>query len=274
MPAAVFGLIAAFANAAQSILSKELTTRSPARQLIGPLFAFNALLLLPLAPLAPWVWSPFIVALHLASVGLMVATAICVWDLFDAGAASAVTTAGALSPIATAIGVAIVVPDAFRPWQAVAAVVVVVGVLIALRDAFGTMGRRGSVIRIVGAAAGTGFLTVVARALGDAGVGVVETYVVRTSLATAIFMIAIPPRDIGVGEVPRLFLRSVVVTIYFVALIVGAQTGSPVTVQTIVATTPLMVLAWESWRTGRAPSRAALAAVIVVVVGVTWTLLA
>jgi drug/metabolite transporter (DMT)-like permease len=274
MPAAVFGLIAAFANAAQSILSKELTTRYPARQLIGPLFCLNALLLLPLAPFSPWVWSPLIVGLHLASVGLMVATAICIWDLFDAGAASAVTTAGALSPIATVIGVAVVVPDAFRPWQAVAALVVVVGVLIALRDAFGAMGRRGSVIRIVGAAAGTGFLTVVARALGDAGVGVVETYVVRTSLATVIFMIAIPPRDIGVGEIPRLFLRSVIVTIYFVGLIVGAQTGSPVTVQTIVATTPLIVLGWESWRTGQPPSRGSLIAAVIVVVGVAGTLLA
>ena len=115
MPAALFGLVAALANAAQSILSKELTTRHPARQLIGPLYGLNALLLLPLAPSTPWVWSPTIVAIHLASVGLMVATAICVWDLFDAGAASAVTTAGALSPIATAIGVALVVPAAFRP---------------------------------------------------------------------------------------------------------------------------------------------------------------
>lgn len=274
MPAALFGLVAAFANAAQSILSKELTTRHPARQLIGPLFGFNALLLLPLAPFTPWVWSPLIVGLHLASVGLMVATAICIWDLFDAGAASAVTTAGALSPIATVLGVALVVPDAFRPWQAVAAVVVVLGVLIALRDAFGTMGRRGSVIRIVGAAAGTGFLTVVARALGDSGVGVVETYVVRTCLATAIFMVAIPPRDIGVSDIPRLFLRSVVVTIYFVALIIGAQTGSPVTVQTIVATTPLIVLGWESWRSGTAPSRAAVVAAGIVVIGVAGTLLA
>jgi drug/metabolite transporter (DMT)-like permease len=273
MPAALFGLVAALANAAQSILSKELTTRYPARQLIGPLYALNALLLLPLAPFQAWVWSPTIIALHLASVGLMVATAICVWDLFDAGAASAVTTAGALSPIATAIGVALVIPAAFRPWQAVAAVIVVGGVLFALRDAFGTMGRSASLLRIVGAAAGTGLLTVMARALGDAGVGVVETYVVRTSLAAVVFLVAIPPRAIGLGEVPRLFVRSVVVTVYFVALIIGAQSGSPVTVQTIVATTPLLVLVWESWRTRSLPSRTALMAAVIVSVGVAGVLL-
>jgi drug/metabolite transporter (DMT)-like permease len=274
MPAAFFGLVAAVANAAQSIVSKELTTRYPARQLIGPLFGFNAVLLLPFAPFTAWVWNPLVIGLHLSSVALMVATAICVWDLLDAGAASAVTTAGGLSPIATALGVAILVPEAFRPWQALAAAVVVGGVMIALRDAFGTMGRRGSLLRILGAAAGTGFLTVVARALGDAGVGVVETYVVRTSLATVIFLVAIPPRAIGAAEIPRLFLRSLVVTTYFVALIIGAQSGSPVTVQTIVATSPLLVLGWESWRTGSRPSRASLAGAIIVVVGVAGVLLA
>lgn len=272
MPAAIFGLVAALANATQSILSKELTTRYPARQLIGPLYAFNALLLLPLAPFQVWAWSSPIVALHLASVGLMVGTAICIWDLLDAGAASAVTTAGALSPIATVVGVAVVVPDAFRPWQTVASAIVVGGVLLALRDAFGAMGRRGSIIRIVGAAAGTGFLTVMARALGDAGVGVVETYVVRTSLAAAIFLIAIPPRAIHGSDAPPLFIRSVVVTVYFVALIVGAQSGSPVTVQTFVATSPLLVLAWESWRAEALPSRAAFAAAVMVIVGVGVTL--
>lgn len=273
MPAALFGLIAALANAAQSILSKELTTRYPARQLIGPLYGFNALVLVPLVPFSAWIWSPIIVLLHLASVALMVVTAICIWDLLDAGAASAVTTAGALSPVATAVGVAVLVPDAFRPWQALAAAVAVGGVLIALRDAFGTIGRRGRLVRVIGAAAGTGFLTVMTRALGDAGVGVVETYVVRTALAAAIFLAALPPRAIGAGEVPRLFLRAVVVTIYFVALIIGAQVGSPVTVQTIVATTPLLVLGWESWRMGTCPSRHALAGAVIVLVGVTGTLL-
>jgi drug/metabolite transporter (DMT)-like permease len=274
MPAALFGLVAALANAAQSVLSKELTSRYPARQLIGPLYALNALVLLPLAPFQTWAWSPTIVALHVASVGLMVATAICIWDLLDAGAASAVTTAGALSPIATAIGVALVVPDAFRPWQAVAAAVVVGGVLLALRDAFGSMGRRASVLRIVGAAAGTGLLTVMSRALGDAGVGVVETYIVRTALAAVLFLVAIPPRAIGAGELPRLFFRSIVVTVYFVALIVGAQSGSPVLVQTIVATTPVIVLAWESWRARSWPTREALAGAVIVAVGVGGVLLA
>ena len=47
MSAVLFGALAAFANAGQALISKELTLRAPARQLIGPLFLLNALLVLP-----------------------------------------------------------------------------------------------------------------------------------------------------------------------------------------------------------------------------------
>ena len=272
MSAALFGLLAAIANAGQALISKELTTRAPARQLIGALYVCNALVLLPAAPFATWRWSPEIVGLHLLSVGLMAVTAICVWDLLDHGAASATTTATALSPIPAALAAAAILPGAIRPLQVIAAAIVVVGVLLALVDAFGGLGRRGSAVRIVGAATGTGLLTVVSRLLGDAGSGVVETYVVRTALAAAIFLVVIPPRDVPPAEIPRLFIRSLVVTTYFVLVIVGAQLGSPVVVQTLVATTPLFVLAADALRhRSRPPARGIFGAVIVVI-GVLVTL--
>jgi drug/metabolite transporter (DMT)-like permease len=118
------------------LISKELTYRAPARQLIGVLYLGNALVLLPFAPFARWVWSPTIVAFHLISVGLMVVTAICVWDLLDHGAASATTTATAMSPIPAAIAATIFLPSVIEPVQVVAAFVVVAGVLFALADAF------------------------------------------------------------------------------------------------------------------------------------------
>src|SRR5258705_2403082 len=106
--AVLFGSLAALLNAAQAIISKGLTERAPARQLIGVLYAGNAVVLLPFAPFVAWSWSPTIVGLHLASVALMVFTAICVWDLLEYGAASATTTATAMSPIPAALAVAIV----------------------------------------------------------------------------------------------------------------------------------------------------------------------
>ncbi|MCU0482990.1 MAG: hypothetical protein MUC54_01750 [Chloroflexi bacterium] len=261
----LFGLLAAIANSGQAVISKGLASRMPARQLIGPLYALNSVILLPAAPFVAWTWSPEIVALHLVSVGCMAVSVISVWDMYDSGAASAATTALALSPLAAALGTAVLVPESFRPSQAVAAAVVTAGVLVALRDAFSGLGRQGTVMRIIGAAAGTGLLTVCARLLGDLGSGVVETYVVRTAIAAAIFLVAFPPHDIAVRETPRLFVRALVVTTYFVLVIIGAQQGSPVVVQTLVATTPLFVLAWESiQRRSLPPARGVLAAGIVV----------
>ena len=273
MIALLFGSLAAVANAGQALISKELTYRAPARQLIGVLYLGNALVLLPFAPFVVWVWSPTIVAIHLASVGLMVVTAICVWDLLDHGAASATTTATAMSPVPTAIAAAILLPASVQPVQIVAALVVVAGVLLALADAFVGLDRWGRTWRILGAASGTGLLTVASSLLGEQGVGVVETYVVRTALAAVVSMALFPPRDVARGDIPRLLGRSVMVTTYFVFVIIGAQNGSPVVVQTLVATTPLLVLAVESYRRRAMPPPRAVVGAVIVAVGVALILL-
>ena len=274
MTALVFGILAALANAGQALLSKDLTARAPARQLIGVLYAGNALVLLPFAPFVVWTWSAEIIGLHLVSVALMVVTAICVWDLLDHGTASALTTATAMSPIAAVLAAALFLPAVIQPLHVVAATIVVGGVLVALADAFGSLDRWGSAWRIVGAAAGTGILTVVSRLLGDLDVGLVETYVVRTTLAAVVCLALFPPRDVARADIPRLLVRSVVVTLYFVFVILGAQSGSPVVVQTLVATTPLFVLAVESIRRRSAPPIRAVAAALIVVVGVVLILVA
>lgn len=274
MIAILFGFLAALANAGQALISKELTARAPARQLIGVLYAGNALVLLPFVPFVAWNLSPLIVELHLLSVALMVATAICVWDLLDHGTASAMTTATAMSPIPAAFAAALVLPEVIEPLHVVAAVVVAGGVLYALADAFGALGRWGSAWRIAGASIGTGFLTVVTRLLGDLDVGLVETYVVRTALAAVVCLALFPPRDVARSDIPRLLGRSVVVTTYFVFVILGAQSGSPVVVQTLVATTPLFVLAVESVRRRAAPPIRAVVAALIVLVGVVLILVA
>ena len=202
MTALVFGILAALANAGQALLSKDLTARAPARQLIGVLYAGNALVLLPFAPFVVWTWSAEIIGLHLVSVALMVVTAICVWDLLDHGTASALTTATAMSPIAAVLAAALFLPAVIQPLHVIAATVVVAGVLIALADAFGSLDRWGSAWRIVGAAAGTGILTVVSRLLGDLDVGLVETYVVRTTLAAVVCLALFPPRDVARARHP------------------------------------------------------------------------
>ncbi len=63
-------------------------------------------------------------------------------------------------------------------------------------------------------------------------------------------------------------------TTYFVFVIVGAQSGSPVVVQTMIATTPLFVLAVESYRRRSAPPARSVVAAGIVAAGVALILLA
>ena len=268
MSAVTLGLLAVVANVGTGLLSKGLATRYPARPLIGVLLLLNCLVVLPFAPFVEWQWSPEILLLHVVSAVLLAASSVPVWDLFDTGAASATTTAQALSPLAAAVGAAIFLPTTIDAAQVAAAVIVVAGVTWALQGAFAGLSRRGSAARILLAATGVGLLTVTARMLFDAGVGVVETYVVRTGLAAAAMLLLIPPRGIPLNATPRLLLRAIMVSTYFVLVILAVQQDSPVLVQTLVAITPLVILGIESVRARTWPARRALAGASLVVVGV------
>lgn len=262
------GLASALSLATGSLITKGFVDRLPARQLIGPLYALNAVILLPLAPFEDWVWSTEIVLFHLATVVVMIFTALAVFDLFDHGAASAVVTAQATSPLPAALAVAILVPESFRFTELAAALVVVAGVLWALSDSFGALGRRRAIATAAVAAIGGGLTTVMSRLLADEGVGLAGTYVTRTAIAAALFTLAIPPRDIPRREVPMLTVRALFITAGFAFAIVGVQRGSPTVIQTMVALTPLFVLSWETLHQRRPPPPRLLFAATLAVAGV------
>jgi drug/metabolite transporter (DMT)-like permease len=272
MTAVTLGFAAMMVSASTALLSKGLASRYPARPLIGVLLALNCLLLLPLAPFVEWHWSPQILALHALSAVLLAVSSVPVWDMFDTGAASATLTAQALSPLAAAVGAAVLLPGSVTAAQVAAAVAVVIGVSWALQGAFAGLGRRGSLWRIAVAAGGVGLLTVVTRMLADLGVGVVETYVVRTGMAATAMLLLIPPRGIPLSGAPRLVVRAISVTSFFVLVILAVQQGSPLMVQTLIALGPLIVLIVESIREGRRPAVRALAGATLAAAGVALVL--
>lgn len=274
MTAVLFGLLAAVANGIGGELSKGLTLRFPARQLIGPLFLLNALVVLPAAPFVEWVWSVEIVVLHLVSVGLLVMTSLAIWDLYAHGSAAATVTAQSISPLPAAFAVALLLPGTLQPAQAIAAVVVVLGVLLGLSDAFGTLGRRRSALTVVVAAAGTGLVTVMGRLLADRGVGVVEAYLVRAALAAIVCSMIAPPRDVPLRALPGMVPRAAFITAHFLLILIGVQDGSPAVVQTAVATAPLFSLGIQAARTRQRPSGRLVAAAVLATAGVGVVLLA
>ena len=121
--------------------------------------------------------------------------------------------------------------------------IVTAGVLWGLGSAFGEVGRWWVIWRIIVGAGGNGLLTVVVKLQSELHVGLIETYVIRTGLAAIVTLLLFPPRDMPLRAAPRLFVRSLLVTTSFIFIILGVQQGTPVVVQTLVATTPLFALA-------------------------------
>lgn len=274
MTAVIFGLLSAVANAIGGELSKGLTLRFPARQLIGPLFLLNALLVVPAAPFVDWTWSGEIVVIHLVSVGLLVMTSLAIWDLYDHGSAAATVTAQSISPLPAAMAVAVLLPGTLEPAQAVAAVVVVLAVLLGLSDSFGALGRRRGMVTVLVAAVGTGLVTVMGRLLADRDVGVVEAYLVRAGLAAIVCTLLVPPRDVPLRALPGMLPRAAFITAHFLLILIGVQDGSPAVVQTAVATAPLWSLGIQAFVTRRPPSLRLIGAAVLATVGVAVILLA
>jgi drug/metabolite transporter (DMT)-like permease len=264
----VFGLGAAIANVAVAVMSTRLAARYPARQLLGPLFILNCLLLLPFAPFVDWVWTPTVIALHIGTTVALVASSVAIWDMYDAGGAAPTITAQSVAPLPAVLLAGLLVPGSVGPVQALAAVIVVAGVLLALRDAFGDLGRRRTAIAILVAAVGTGVITVFGRLLSDEGAGVVEAYVVRTALSAVACLLLFPPRDVPWREVPRMTPRAVAITLHLTLVLFGVQGGNPAVVQTMVATGPLFVFGYEAVIHRRRPTPGLLAGAIIAFVGV------
>lgn len=273
-PEVAFGLGAAVTNVAVAVLSTQLAAKFPARQLLGPLFLLNCLLVLPFAPFVTWVWTPAVIALHIGTTVALVASSVAIWDMYDHGGAAPTVTAQSVAPLPAAVLAGLLIPGSVGPAQAIAAVVVVAGVLFALRDAFGALGRRRTTISILVAALGTGVITVFGRLLSDNGAGVVEAYVVRTALSAIACGLLFPPRDVPWREVPRMTPRAIAITVHLVLVLLGVQGGNPAVVQTVVATGPLFVFGYDAAVHGRRPSPGLVVGALVAFSGVVIVVLA
>lgn len=261
MSPALVALLAAVVLAGASRMSKQLAISFPHRQLIGPLLLLNSALVVPLGFFSSWHASTEIVVLQLVSAATLLAGSFCVWDLFAEGSASAVAVGSAFTPV-PALGFAFLLLSApITAWQVSGDLLVSTAVLLALAPVFGRLSRVRAVALVAISASLNGLLVVLTKMLADRGASVAEIYVVRTALAGAAACAIAPPRQIPLRALPTLTFRSALQTFYFVLLILAIQRGSPVTVQTLVATTPLMLLAVEAVeQRARPPLRLTLAA--------------
>jgi drug/metabolite transporter (DMT)-like permease len=233
----------------------------PPRQLIGPLFGLNALVLVPLVPFTAWRFSPRIVLLLVASVATMAVTSFLVFELLSHATAATVATGQALSPLPAVGFAALLLPGRVGALHTGVAALVAVAVLLSLGDVYGSLGRRRALVAAAGAASAAGLLVVLTKLLTDEGAGIAEIYVLRTAAAGALWTVLAPPRSIPARALPAMSLRAGLISLHFALVILAVERGNPVTVQTLVATSPLMLLLGSlAIRGERPPGRVALAA--------------
>ena len=240
-------LAAALCGAAGTFLTKGLSIRMPAWQVVGPLFAINALLVLPLIPFGS-AWRTFdtsILLLHAASVAVLCGSTACMFALITRGRASGVAVGQALSPAATLLAAPILLSVAVTPVAVLAAGALMVGSLIPLRRSFDGIGSFAVVMLLLGMGLCNGMIGVFTAMLAVRDVGLAETYIVRASMAALIFLTIFPPRSLRGRDLGPLAIRASFVTASFLLTIVAIQRGSVVVIQSILATIPLLVIALE-----------------------------
>jgi drug/metabolite transporter (DMT)-like permease len=221
----------------------------------------NALVLVPLVPFTAWRFSPRIVLLLLASVATMAITAALVFELLTHASAATVATGQALSPLPAVFFAALLLPGDVGALHAAVAALVAIAVLMSIGDVYGSLGRRRALITAAGAASAAGLLVVLTKLLTNEGAGVAEIYVLRTAAAGAVWIALAPPRLIPVRALPVMSLRAGLISLHFALVILAVERGSPVTVQTLVATSPLMIILGSlAVRGERPPARVSLAA--------------
>nr|HVW18861.1 EamA family transporter [Solirubrobacteraceae bacterium] len=251
-----------------SQITKGLAMSFPHRQLVAPLLLINCLLVAPFCLGSPFRESVTIAVLQVASAATLVGGSFAIFDLFRQGSAAAVAVGQAITPVPALAFSLLLLSSSVTVWQAVGDVVVSAAVLLALGPVFGQLSRLRAAVTVLLAAAFNGLLVVLTKLLTDRGVGVAEIYATRTGLAGVAARMIVAPRDIPLGAYRPLTVRSAMQSAYFVLLILAVQRGSPVTVQTLAATTPIMLLVADAVLGRRRPPARLVLAALGVMAGV------
>lgn len=118
------------------------------------------------------------------------------------------------------------------------------------------------------AALGNGAVTIIAKLLANEGVGMPETFVARQVIAGLAFIVLFPPIGLKFRDFYELVRRSFFMAIGWMTSITAIQSGSPLVVQTFLATIPITVILIETVAYRKRPERAVIISAILTALGI------
>ena len=261
---------AALAFALGTFLTKGVTLRISIFKAIGPLFLLNGVFAIPLIGTGPsWkLISGSVPYLHLIAALSSAVVAYILFLMVARSTASVSSVAPAMAPAVVLLLSPVFLSTAITVVQIFLVIFLMAVTLYPLRNSIGGLNSSKTMALMIIAALGNGAVTIIAKLLADEGVGMPETFVARQVLAGLAFVILFPPIGLKFQDFFELVRRSFFMAVGWMTSITAIQKGSPLVVQTFLATIPIIVILIETIAYRKRPDKAIIVSAILAALGI------
>ncbi len=266
----LFASCAALAFAFGTFFTKGVTLRISIFRAIGPLFLLNAVFAIPFIGTGPsWklITGP-VPYLHLIAALSSAVVAYILFSMVAKSTASVSSVAPAMAPAVVLLLSPLFLSTAITITQIFLVIFLMAITLYPLRNSISGINSSKTIAFMVIAALGNGAVTIIAKLLADEDVGMPETFVTRQVIAGLAFTILFPPIGLKFRDFYELVRRSFFMAIGWMTSITAIQTGSPLVVQTFLATIPIIVILIETAAYRKRPERAVIISAVLTAFGI------
>jgi len=266
----IVAIIAALSFGFGTFLTKGVTTQISFLKSIGPLFLLNALFASPLALFQRnWiVFEPKILALHITGAIASGVAAYLIFSIIARSSASIASISATLAPAVVLVLAPISLGTSVAAIQVLLVVLLIAATLYPIRSSIPGLRSVVTILLTLSAAFATGFVSINVAMLGQEGVNLSETFIVRQAVAGFVYILIFPPIGLNKGDLFKLIRRASFMSIGWVTSIYALQGGDIVLIVSILATVTLWVLIFESVAAKKLPERSNLVAGFIAFLGV------
>ena len=261
---------AALAFAFGTFFTKGVTLRISIFKAIGPLFLLNGLFAVPFLGTGPsWklITGP-VPYLHLIAALSSGVVAYILFSMVAKSTASVSSVAPAMAPAVVLLLSPLFLSTSISLVQVALVLALMAITLYPLRNSISGINSSKTILFMLIAALGNGAVTIIAKLLANEGVGMPETFIARQVIAGLAFVILFPPIGLKFRDFFELVRRSFFMAIGWMTSITAIQKGSPLVVQTFLATIPITVILIETVAYRKRPDRAVIISAILTALGI------
>ena len=266
----IVAIFAAFTMGLGTFLTKGITTQISFLKTLGPLFLLNCLFTSPIAFVQrDWiVFEPKIFLLHVSAAIASIIGGYFIFVIIVRSSASISSISSTLSPAVALVLAPIWLGTSVSSLQVLAVIALIAATLYPIRSSIPGLRLGVTIFFTLSAALAAGFVSVNIAVLGEEGVSVSETFIVRQVIAGLFYITIFPPRGLTKNDLLKLMQRASLISVGSIASVYALQGGEIILMVSILATVSLWVLLFESIASRRIPERSTIIAAVIAVVGI------